>query len=61
MIPVSVVVAKAAMRDLLAAELLRLAKVFVEDGVHPQVIIRGYRQAGALAVARLKEIAVGVA
>ena len=46
---------------LLAAELLRLAKVFVEDGVHPQVIIRGYRRAGALAVARLHEIAVGVA
>jgi T-complex protein 1 subunit eta len=45
---------------LLAAELLRLAKTFVEDGVHPQVIIRGYRRAGALAVARLHEIAVGV-
>ena len=45
---------------LLAAELLRQAKVFVEDGVHPQIIIRGYRKAGTLAVARLKEIAVGV-
>ena len=46
---------------LLAAELLRLAKPFVEDGVHPQVIIRAYRKAGALAAARLKEISVGVA
>ena len=25
---------------LIAAELLRLAKPFIEDGVHPQVIVR---------------------
>ncbi len=46
---------------LLAAELLRVAKVFIEDGVHPQIIIRGYRKAATLAVARLRAIAVGVA
>lgn len=46
---------------LLAAELLRQAKQFVEDGVHPQTIVRGYRRACTLAVERLRAIAVGVA
>ena len=30
---------------LLASEFLRMAKPFVEDGVHPQVIIKSYRKA----------------
>ena len=30
---------------ILAAEFLKQAKTFVEDGVHPQVIIRSFRQA----------------
>jgi len=46
---------------LLAAEFLRVSKVFVEDGVHPQVIVRGYRKAGAIAASCLRNIAVGVA
>ena len=46
---------------LLAAELLRQAKQFVEDGMHPQIIIRGYRRACVIAVERLRAIAVGVA
>ncbi|KJE94479.1 chaperonin containing TCP1 [Capsaspora owczarzaki ATCC 30864] len=43
---------------LLAGEFLKEAKPFVEDGVHPQVIVRAIRQATALAVARIREIAV---
>lgn len=30
---------------LLAGEFLKAAKPFIEEGVHPQVIIRGYRKA----------------
>merc|ERR1719483_1813583 len=30
---------------LLACEFLRMAKPFVEDGVHPRIIIAGYRKA----------------
>ena len=30
---------------LLASEFLRMAKPFVEDGVHPQIIIKSYRKA----------------
>lgn len=45
---------------LLAAELLKQAKQFIEDGVHPQIIVRGYRKGASLAVQRLNEIAVGV-
>merc|ERR1719499_1734342 len=32
---------------LLACEFLRMAKPFVEDGVHPRVIVSGYRKACA--------------
>lgn len=45
---------------LLAAELLKQAKQFIEDGVHPQIIVRGYRKGASIAVQRLNEIAVGV-
>ncbi|KAL8279283.1 hypothetical protein RQP46_008320 [Phenoliferia psychrophenolica] len=45
---------------LLAAELLRESKSFIEDGVSPHIIIRGYRRAAALAIARVKEIAVEI-
>ncbi|SCV70710.1 BQ2448_3472 [Microbotryum intermedium] len=45
---------------LLAAELLRESKTFVEDGVSPHVIIKGYRKAAQLAIARIKEIAVTI-
>lgn len=33
---------------LLAAELLRESKTFVEDGVSPHIIIKGYRRAAQL-------------
>ncbi|GAA6050035.1 hypothetical protein JCM3770_001926 [Rhodotorula araucariae] len=45
---------------LLAAELMREAKPFIEDGVSPHVIIKGYRKAAELAVARVNELAVTV-
>ena len=43
---------------LLAGEFLKVCKPFIEEGVHPQIIIRSFRQAVASAVAKLKEIAV---
>ena len=45
---------------LLAGELLKQVKGFVEDGVHPQVLIRGFRDANAVALARLKELAIPI-
>uniref|UniRef100_H2Z7T7 T-complex protein 1 subunit eta n=1 Tax=Ciona savignyi TaxID=51511 RepID=H2Z7T7_CIOSA len=45
---------------LLAAELLKQAKCFVEDGVHPQLIVRAYRQATNLAIQKIKEIQVKI-
>eukprot|EP00697_Spironema_sp_BW2_P015991 gnl/Spiro4/7065_TR3671_c0_g1_i1.p1 gnl/Spiro4/7065_TR3671_c0_g1~~gnl/Spiro4/7065_TR3671_c0_g1_i1.p1 ORF type:complete len:581 (+),score=124.82 gnl/Spiro4/7065_TR3671_c0_g1_i1:173-1744(+) len=41
----------------LAGEMMRELRQFVEDGVHPQVIIRGVRTAINVAVARINEIA----
>lgn len=43
---------------LLAAQLLNESKPFVEEGVHPQLIIKAYREAGMLAVKYVKEIAM---
>jgi T-complex protein 1 subunit eta len=45
---------------LLAAEFLKQIKPFVEDGVHPQIIIRGFRKATQLAVQKIRDIAVQV-
>merc|ERR1719198_181649 len=45
---------------LLAAEMLKQVKGFVEDEVHPQILIRGVRLAAQLVVARIKEIAIKV-
>ena len=45
---------------LLAAEFLKQAKGYVEEDVHPQIIVRAYRRACRLAVDRLKELMVGV-
>ncbi|GAA6004610.1 hypothetical protein JCM11491_002167 [Sporobolomyces phaffii] len=45
---------------LLAAEFLREAKQFIEDGVSPHVIIKSYRKAAQLAIERVKELAVTV-
>jgi T-complex protein 1 subunit eta len=43
---------------LLAGEILKEVKEFVEDGLHPRVIIRGLRASCNLALQRIKEIAV---
>jgi chaperonin GroEL (HSP60 family) len=45
---------------LLAAEFLKACKGFVEEGVHPQGIIRSYRQAAQLAVAHVRELSVDI-
>ncbi|KAL3244609.1 hypothetical protein MRX96_018669 [Rhipicephalus microplus] len=45
---------------LLASEFLKQCKPYVEEGIHPQVIIRSLRKAVELAVAKIREIAVTV-
>ena len=45
---------------LLAGEILKNCKPFVEDNVHPQVIVRGLRKATQLALQKIKDIAVKV-
>ncbi|KAF2300038.1 hypothetical protein GH714_007301 [Hevea brasiliensis] len=45
---------------LLAAEFLKEAKPFVEDGVHPQNLIRSYRTACYLAIEKIKELAISI-
>ncbi|KAM4050832.1 LOW QUALITY PROTEIN: T-complex protein 1 subunit eta [Anomaloglossus baeobatrachus] len=45
---------------LLAAEFMKQVKPYVEEGLHPQVIIRAYRTATQLAVSKIKELAVTV-
>ncbi|CAD5220735.1 unnamed protein product [Bursaphelenchus xylophilus] len=42
----------------LAAEFLKSAKQFIEDGVNPQLIIRSYTAASKEAIKKLKELAV---
>jgi len=43
---------------LIAGEMLNAVKGFIEDGVHPQVVIRAVRQACRLAVEKVEEMAV---
>lgn len=43
---------------LLAAEILKEVKDFVEDGLHPRIIIRGLRAASNLAIAKVDELAI---
>jgi len=45
---------------LIACELLSSSKRFIEDHVHTQHLISGFRKAALLAVARIKEIQVGI-
>ncbi|XP_064383704.1 T-complex protein 1 subunit eta-like [Halichondria panicea] len=45
---------------LLAGEILRKCKPFIEDNVHPQIIVRGIRKATQLALEKIQEIAVTV-
>ncbi|MFZ8423152.1 TCP-1/cpn60 chaperonin family protein, partial [Staphylococcus aureus] len=39
---------------------MKEAKPFIEDGVHPQNLIRSYRNASYLAIEKIKELAVGI-
>merc|ERR1711977_481651 len=41
---------------ILAGELLKECKTFVEDGVHPQVIARAFRNASEFALEKLDEV-----
>lgn len=45
---------------LLAGEILKSIKPYVDEGMHPQDIIRGFREAVEMSVARIREIAVNV-
>lgn len=45
---------------LLAGELLKESRSFVEDGVSPQIIIKGYRRALQLALGKIEEIAIHI-
>lgn len=44
----------------LAGELLKQAKQFIEDGVHPQIIIKSYRTASRLALKKLMELSIDI-
>lgn len=44
----------------LAGELLKNVKSFVEDGVHPQILIKGFKKAASLALKKVEELAVRV-
>lgn len=46
---------------LLAAELLKESKSFVEEGVHPQAIVRAFRQAAQSAVEHVRALATDIA
>ena len=43
-----------------AGELLKQAKNFIEEGMHSQVIIKGYREAADQCINRIKEISVKI-
>lgn len=45
---------------LTAGELLKQAKVFIDEGMHSQIIIKGYREALKLCTDRIKEISVKI-
>ena len=45
---------------LLAGELLKQTKQFIEEGMHPQVVIKAYRDATALTLAKINEISVKI-
>nr|GMD17693.1 T-complex protein 1 subunit eta [Ipomoea batatas] len=45
---------------LLAGEFLKEAKPYIEDGVHPQNLIRSYRTACNLAIEKVKELVVSI-
>lgn len=45
---------------LLGGEFLKQAKTFIDDNMHPQIIIKSYRRACQLAVQKIREIEISV-
>merc|ERR1719305_2014343 len=45
---------------ILACEFLKQCKPFVEEGVHPRVIIKSFRKATQLAVDKIKDLSVRI-
>jgi T-complex protein 1 subunit eta len=46
---------------LFAGELLNQSKQFIEEGMHPSVIIKGYREAMAKCIERIRECSIKIA
>lgn len=46
---------------LTAGELLKQSKTFIDEGMHSQIIIKGYREALKLCIDRIKEISIKIA
>ena len=46
---------------LFAGELLKESKQFVEEGMHPSVIIKGYREAMKASIDRIKDVSIKIA
>ena len=45
---------------LTAGELLKQSKTFIEEGMHSQIIIKGYRMALKMCLDRIKEVSVKI-
>lgn len=45
---------------LLAGEFLKQVKPFIEEGVHPRIIIKSFRKASQLAVEKIRDLAQNV-
>ena len=45
---------------MIAGELLKESKTFIDEGMHPQIIIKGYKDALQLALDKLQEYAVTI-
>merc|ERR1712209_204001 len=45
---------------ILAGEFLKQCKSFIEEGVHPRIVVRGFRKAASMAVNQVKELAVSI-
>ena len=45
---------------LLSSEIMREMKSFIEEGVHPQIVVRGIRKATSLALEKINSIAVSL-
>jgi len=45
----------------MAGELLKQSKIFIDEGMHSQIIIKGYREACRRCLDRIKEISIKIA